>query len=145
MPANASGRWSATRWNRPEVSQAWVTFEEPRNLARPSGVGSPGGYTTTVVPFTNGTNSSNVDASKASGDRRSIREPARSANSDPSSANRSTARCGTTTPLGTPVVPEVNEMYAAAAGSAAGRVGPVPGPAPSGPNPTSGHRGTSAK
>ncbi len=126
-PRSASGRWSATRWNRPAVSQAWVTPAARRNRARLSGVGSAGGWTTTVVPLASGTSSSRVEASKASGDSRSIDAPGRSAdtsasarrsapagrstsaNRSASSTRRSTARCGTTTPLGTPVVPEVKE------------------------------------
>ncbi len=110
-PRKHSGDSSAITRNSPAVSCTAVT---PSAAARPSrrASGAPGSAMTTVPPTASGSHRSKSDASKAYG------AWASTASSGPtphlgSLTRPATLPCGTRTPFGSPVEPEVYMTYAA--------------------------------
>ncbi len=78
-----------------------------------------GGATATVPPLMSGISISGTDMSNTTLLCASIRSPGpRPSLRTRSSSMFSSAGCSTSTPLGAPVEPEVNRMYAAGSGSA---------------------------
>lgn len=70
-------------------------------------VGTCGGCTASRAPRSSAVHTSNVDASKESEANCATVSPGRTSVYPLASASRTTARCGVSTPLGTPVEPEV--------------------------------------
>jgi hypothetical protein len=79
--------------------------------------------TTQQPPFSSGPQSSSVDASKATDDIRPQRLSGPKRAKPGSTTRRCTPRCGTTTPLGAPVVPDVNITYSGVSPGVSGQPG----------------------
>ena len=105
-PISASASW----WNSPAVSQATVTPAVRSSDATSGSPSGPGGAITIVAPVSSAPQISRVDASNATGARWSSRSPGPREANVGSLMSRMTARCGTATPFGTPVEPEVKLM-----------------------------------
>ena len=105
-PISVSASW----WNSPAVSQATVTPPVRSSDAISGSPSGPGGAITTVAPVSSAPQISSVAASKAAGARWSSRWPGPRGAKAGALMSRTTARCGTATPFGAPVEPEVKLM-----------------------------------
>ncbi|CAM4471965.1 hypothetical protein MYXA107069_16760 [Myxococcus xanthus] len=111
-PLSASGWYACICSKRAAVSHSDVT---PASFSlRPSASNSsgPSGYTTSFPPCSSAPHTSNVDASKPVGANCSHTSSGPKSATPPPNTSRVTARCGTATPFGFPVLPDVNITYA---------------------------------
>ncbi|CAM4542836.1 hypothetical protein MYXA107069_36930 [Myxococcus xanthus] len=94
------------------VSHNDVTPEDSRFRPSSSSDGVPAGYTTNREPCSSAPHTSSVDASKEIGASCSHTSSGPKCTKSVPSTRRDTARCGTPTPFGFPVLPDVNITYA---------------------------------
>ncbi len=111
-PARASGCLACICSNSAAVSHNDVMPALPNVRPRSSSEGVPAGYTTSFAPCSSAPHTSSVDASKEMGANCSHTSSGPKCAKSVPSTNRDTARCGTPTPFGRPVLPDVNITYA---------------------------------
>src|SRR5512146_44697 len=115
-PAKHPGSDPASTRRSPAVTWTCVRPAPATSRRTPAPSSSPAGATTTRPPPASTTHSSSTDASNACGACHSTRpEPAPPQH--PSATSAPTPACATTTPLGTPVDPDVYITYAGYDGS----------------------------
>ncbi|OSY49028.1 hypothetical protein BG846_05371 [Streptomyces fradiae ATCC 10745 = DSM 40063] len=107
MPEKHSGIWLAYRLNSEVVTKVEWTPCSSTSAPNASASSCCGGATTTLPPFSSGTQISKVAASNACAEWNSVRRW-RPSRQRPSTASRVTASWVTPTPFGVPVEPEVN-------------------------------------
>jgi len=94
--------------NAAGVRNAWVTRSAASNRANSNPPGNPGGATTSVPAAPNANRYSSIAASKLGEENPNTRDPGPVAHRSRNSAAKSSSpRWVTTTPLGTPLDPEV--------------------------------------
>ncbi len=111
-PASASGCLACICSNSAAVSHNDVMPASPSVRPSSSSEGVPAGYTTSFAPCSSAPHTSNVEASKEMGASCSHTSSGPKCAKSVLSTNRDTARCGTPTPFGRPVLPDVNITYA---------------------------------
>ncbi|GHG96592.1 hypothetical protein GCM10012319_61180 [Comamonas sp. KCTC 72670] len=110
--ASACGCLACICSNSAAVSHSDVTSASPSFRPNSSSDGVPAGYTTSFAPCSSAPHNSSVDASKEMGANCNHTSSGPKRAKSVSNTNRDTARCGTPTPLGFPVLPDVNITYA---------------------------------
>ncbi|GHG96604.1 hypothetical protein GCM10012319_61200 [Comamonas sp. KCTC 72670] len=110
--ASACGCLACICSNSAAVSHSDVTAASSSFRPSASSDGVPAGYTTSFDPCSSAPQSSSVEASKEMGASCSHTSSGPKRAKSVPSTNRDTARCGTPTPFGFPVLPDVNITYA---------------------------------
>lgn len=106
---SAAGRSRAIRWNNEVVRNSTSTDRSSRCVVHSSrGRSVTAGRGTTQPPAASAPQTSKVLASNAGFEVWATRSPGATVQNSGSTTSRPTARCGTTTPFGSPVEPDVN-------------------------------------